>query len=255
MGTTHVALCSGGADSVVATHAAMRWGPCEVVMYLDTGGANARENQDFVREFCREYGWHLIQWQTPESYEELVKRYGFPGPSKHEWFYRYLKERQISKFATLGDELHFWTGVHRAESEKRMQRVVEREDDQSGRWVWHAPLADWQPEDFDRYREEFDLPKNDLWGTLGRSGDCWCGAYANRMELIDAEAAGLDDVVENIRGIEDTLSKVERGFDDERRSEWAWHDDDPSAWAMDDVADGKQMMLCSDCGPGYPKDE
>lgn len=53
-------------------------------MYLDTGGPNARRNQDYVREFCRKYGWHLIQWQTPEDYEELVKKYGFPGPSKHQ---------------------------------------------------------------------------------------------------------------------------------------------------------------------------
>lgn len=235
----HVALFSGGQNSAVATHAAMRFGPCEAVVYLDTG-TGSRRNREYIERFADEYNWHLITWRTPENYDELVRKYGFPGPSKHMWFYRYLKERQVRKFAGFVDELHCWTGVFRAESSNRMQRVVERDDDGSGQWVWHAPLADWESEDFRRYLDRFNLPRNPLWRTIGRSGDCYCGAYANRMELIDAEACGCGDVVDNIRGIESDIDR------DDPRDEWAWHDDEPSAWAIENP---DQMSLCGYCEP------
>lgn len=237
MSETHVALFSGGQDSAVATHAAMRFGPCELVMYLDTG-TGLRQNREYVRRFCDRYGWHLVEWRTPENYADIVERYGFPSPSKHAWFYRYLKERQLSKFATLGDELHFWTGVHRAESDNRMAVVEEVAEDQSGRWYWHAPMTHWRPKQFRRYLERFNLPRNPLWRVLGRSGDCYCGAYANRMELLDLDAVGAERAAW-IRAVESELDR------DDRRDEWAWHDDDKSAWAADDP---QQMVLCSSCG-------
>jgi len=244
MGETHIALFSGGQDSAVATHLSMRYGPCEVVMYLDTGTGTQR-NREYVRRFCDRYGWHLVEWRTPENYEELVRQYGFPGPSTHAWFYRYLKERQLSKFATLGDELHFWTGVHKAESQNRMNNVEDQAEDGSGRWYWHAPCADWQPREFRTYLERFNLPRNPLWRTLGRSGDCYCGAYANRMELIDLEALG-EDRADELRRLEETITADACGFDEQRREEWAWHDD--RKHVADAMDDDDQMLLCSDCG-------
>lgn len=245
---THIALISGGQDSAVAAHASMRFGPCEALMYLDTG-TGLQANVEYIERFADRYNWHLIKWRTPENYDELVKRYGMPGPSKHEWFYRYLKERQLSKLVGIaGNEVHFWTGVHKLESSNRMQRVVERDEDQSERWIWHAPCANWQPEDFKHYLERFDIPRNPLWRTLGRSGDCYCGAYGNRMELIDLDAINSPRS-DWIRDLESELDVDEHGFDDSRRETWAWHDNDKSAWAMED---DQQLTLCSHCGPEYP---
>jgi len=245
---THVALISGGQDSAVAAHVSMRFGPCDVLMYLDTG-TGLKRNERYVERFADKFGWHLIKWRTPENYEELVKKYGFPGPSKHAWFYQYLKERQIGKLATIGDEVHYWTGVHKAESDNRMANVEEMAEDQSGRWYWHAPCANWTATDFRRYFDRFNLPVNPLWHTLGRSGDCYCGAYGNRMELIDLDALGCERS-DWIRDIESDLDTETAGFDDPERSKWGWHDDQPSAWAIEDDA---QMTLCSHCGTSYPQ--
>jgi len=114
-----------------------------------------------------------------------------------------------------------------------MAVVTEEQEDQSGRWTWHAPCAEWKPADFECYREEHDLPENPLWEKIGRSGDCYCGAYANRLELLDLEAIESDRA-DWLRDIESDLDAGQCAFD-ESRSEWAWHDDDKSAWAMEDV--------------------
>jgi hypothetical protein len=212
------------------------------------------KNREYIEEYADHFGWYLYTIRTKENYEELVKKYGFPGPSKHVWFYQYLKERQIGDLATLvgtDQELHCWTGVHKAESVQRMKRVEDEQEDQSGRWTWHAPCAEWSQSDFDEYFESHDIPENELWTELGRSGDCFCGAYGNRMELLDVDAIG-GDVAEWIREIEDSIDMDTVDFDDPRRAKWAWHDDDPTAWAIEDSS---QMMLCANCGPAHDSDE
>lgn len=234
--TTHVALFSGGMDSAVATHKVASDGTVDLVAYLDTG-VGCEQNREYVERVADEYGWHLWTLRTPKNYRELVERYGFPGPSKHNWFYRYLKERQLGKLATVADDLHLWTGVRSKESANRMATVEPVQE--AGRWTWHAPIHDWSKADCREYVDAHSVPENPLWALLGRSGDCWCGAYANRMELIDGEACGCNGVVGDIRGIEEELDRADG------RDEWAWHDDDPSAWAMEDDA---QMTLCSNCG-------
>jgi len=47
----HVALVSGGMDSAVAAHVSVRWGPADLLVYLDTGtGLDA--NREYVEEFA-----------------------------------------------------------------------------------------------------------------------------------------------------------------------------------------------------------
>jgi hypothetical protein len=39
---------------------------------------------------------------------------------------------------------HYHTGVRKSESERRMRTVnAETTEDATGRWVWHAPIAEW----------------------------------------------------------------------------------------------------------------
>jgi len=68
---THVALCSGGMDSAVATHIAVRWGPADIVVHLDTG-TGIDDNEAYVREFAREINAQPWTLGTHEDYEEIV---------------------------------------------------------------------------------------------------------------------------------------------------------------------------------------
>jgi 3'-phosphoadenosine 5'-phosphosulfate sulfotransferase (PAPS reductase)/FAD synthetase len=237
-------------DSAVAAHVAVRWGPADILVHLDTG-TGLDETREYLEEYADTLGVQLWTLRTGESYEDRVRKNGFPGPSRHSIMYRSLKERQIGKLATLANgygnesQLHLWTGVRSDESERRMRNV---EDEADGpRWTWHAPIHDWSKDDCRGYLDEFDLPRNPLWDTLGRSGDCWCGCFGSPEEKLDLRAAGCDYHAEWLESLEDD---VETGDETER---WAWgalSDAERRQAAVE--ADDEQMTLCSTCGVSYP---
>lgn len=246
--TRHVALCSGGKDSTAATHAAMRFGPCELVVYLDTG-TGAPENLEYIRRLCDRFDWPLRVMETPESYEDLVVENGFPGPSRHFIMYQRLKERQLCQLAAETDrELHLWTGIRRHESDRRMRHVEPESERGNGRWFWRAPLCDWHDREPERYISRFRLPRNPLWDTLGRSGDCFCGCFGSPEELLDLRAIGSDDLADDIRELEELAQSA--GHADEK-SRWAWGGM-TGVEQRAERADGRDMTLCSSCGVDYP---
>lgn len=237
---THVALVSGGKDSTAAAHAAVRFGPADILVYLDTG-----TGLDANREWCETLADHLDTqlWtlRTNEDYAELVRENGFPGPSRHFLMYQRLKERQLCKLAAVtGGDLHLWTGIRRQESDRRMRHVDPEGERGDGRWFWHAPLCDFPDHRVPDYLEAFDLPRNPLWETLGRSGDCYCGCYGTREELLDLRAVGGDDVAEWLETLE-----AEVADDQREHGRWAWASMDKADWAE---ADDDQLTLCSACG-------
>ena len=226
-------------DSTVAAHIAVRWGPADLLAYLDTGtGLDA--NREYVEELADRLGVQLWTLRTHESYEERVRDHGFPGPSRHSIMYRSLKERQIQKLATVsGDDLHLWTGVRRLESRRRMGSVEPIQD--GPRWTWHAPIHDWNSSDCREYIKTFDLPHNPLWSTLGRSGDCFCGCFGSPEELIDLEAAGCVDHADWLRSLEESVDT------EDETGRWAWGALSRVEQRAERI-DSDQLTLCSTCG-------
>lgn len=251
----HVALCSGGMDSAVATHAVMNWGPGDLVVYLDTR-TGLDDNRKYVEELCDAFDWYMATFRTPVSYEKRVREHGFPGPSRHNMYYRLLKERQLHKLATLvragqdGGTLHLWTGVRSDESRQRLERVEHEQDGNMGRWTWKAPIHEWTKQDCEQYIDHFDIPRNPLWDTLGRSGDCYCGCFGTREELIDLAAAGHEGHVER-------LMNIERAIDDyQEKGSWAWASIHPGEIELDDLDMTRETFtLCSNCGVFGPYTE
>jgi len=240
----HVALASGGMDSAVAAHVAVRWGACDLLVYLDTRtGLDA--NREYVERLADRLGVQLWTLRTQESFEDRVETDGFPGPAEHGRMYRKLKERQIGRLATFSggrgnaSDLHLWTGVRRQESERRMSNVTPEQD--GPRWTWHAPIHDWSKADCREYVDRFGLPRNELWDELGRSGDCFCGCFASPEEKIDLEAAGHGDHADWLRGLERSADA------DDERGRWAWGALSDAEERAERVGDG-QMTLCSTCG-------
>jgi len=189
----------------------------------------------------------LFTIRTHEDYGDLVREHGFPGPAQHGTMYRSLKERQIGRLATLTDgrgnasDLYLWTGVRQRESQRRMAHVNAVQE--ADRWTWVAPIFDWTEERVKHYHEKMNLPKNHLWSTLGRSADCFCGAFGSPEELIDAEAAGCKRLVSGIQELEDSLDR------DDKLGRWGWGGMSPAEQrAARAEQDDAQMLLCSDCG-------
>jgi 3'-phosphoadenosine 5'-phosphosulfate sulfotransferase (PAPS reductase)/FAD synthetase len=99
--------------------------------------------------------------------------------------YVWLKERALREVrreaqSGLNRRVMFITGVRSSESQRRMSYVepVRRQ----GNIVWVAPIHDFDHKDLWAYRDEFDLPENEVVSLLHMSGECLCGAFAKRKE-------------------------------------------------------------------------
>ena len=240
----HVALCSGGTDSVAATHAAMTFGPAEEVVFLDTGTGpdlqpNAiKETVAWIREWCNDNDWPFRVIETPDSFENWVATNGYPGPDIHRIAYIKLKDHAIDKLRKEVDgELHCWTGIRRAESHKRM-KVAEKDERGDGRWYWRKPLVHFSDDRLDDYLERFELEPAKVVQKIGRSADCWCGCFGDRTELIDLEAAGFEEHAKWLESL-DTPADCPR-----EQQKWAGYNWEKHDYAADD---DRQMTLCSSC--------
>ena len=196
------ALFSGGHDSLTATAVTMEWAelvgqPAQVV-HINTG-IGIPETRKFVRTTCRERGWELLEYEAlpraehlraPGTYEELVLRFGFPGPAGHTLAYRALKHRQLERLWREQKLLHpkgsrpvFATGIRRQESVRRMGYHTESIRRWKGSsWVWVNPLLDWSKAECHELMEARGLPRNRVVDLLHMSGECLCGAFAARGE-------------------------------------------------------------------------
>ncbi len=181
---------SGGRDSLAVTHWMMAHVPdCEAV-HINTG-IGVERTREFVRETCRQYRWPLHEIRALEDcgqdYDELVRRYGFPGPPGHRMMYARLKERAIRvlvqrRKTKRTDRILIATGIRREESVRRMA-YAGREVNRTGAQVWINPLYWWEKLDRDMYLHEHQLPVNPVSEALGMSGECLCGAFAHPGEL------------------------------------------------------------------------
>jgi 3'-phosphoadenosine 5'-phosphosulfate sulfotransferase (PAPS reductase)/FAD synthetase len=235
-------LCSGGKDSIVAVHKMMQEAESgrknPVVVYLDTT-IGIPENRKYVESLCDEYGWQLWTLRTPANYDEIVDEYGFPGPGQHTLAYSYLKERQLRKLASVSDDPHFYTGIRRSESDRRMGNA-ERVDENLGA-VWHSDIIDWTLDDVEEYIEENGIPQNPLWNN-GHFKDCGCGAFGTREELIELEA-DYPEMYERITAIEQEIDR------DDTYTLWAWGSLSGNAQrSLEAQNDDEQLTLCSRCG-------
>jgi len=236
---TNIALKSGGKDSTVAAHVATQQTNIRFLVYLDTR-TGIEDNRKYCEDLADALGLQLWTLRTHESFEDRVQEHGFPGPSRNSIMYRTLKERQLQELATITeDDLHLWTGVRAFESENRMGSVQPEYDAQ--RWTWHAPLHDWTQADINEHLQAHDLPQNDLWSTLGRSGDCYCGCYGNREELLDLVAADQEDHAAWIQALEESVSQPDA------TGKWAWQSMSENEQRAERVEDD-QITLCSKCG-------
>jgi len=204
------ALLSGGDHSLVATHYAVEQGEVDEVIHIRTK-IGVTECEEFVRDICasQRFRYALRVVDPPElQFEDLVMKYGFPGPGMHYLFYRMLKERAIrvlvreSKQKRL-DEISLISGVHQQESVRRMGFVAPRV--KVGSQIWLAPLFNYNALDFADYKRKYSLPTSPVKAKLGFSGECLCGAFAQPNEIAKLEkffpatAAKIHDLEQKAR--------------------------------------------------------
>ncbi len=198
------ALLSGGKDSMCAAKTLSEQGRLAGCVFIDTGIA-CPDALPFVETLCRKQGWDLRVFSAPKTYEDLVGRYGFPKDLVgHSWAYGALKERAIiAANRALGPGTVFASGARRRESARRA-RSIAKGFRHNGRVTIENPIVEWSTPDVLSYLRRKELPLSLAYMTLGRSGDCLCGAFSRRGEAATIRRA-YPEVAERILRLEDAV--------------------------------------------------
>jgi hypothetical protein len=227
------ALYSGGDDSLVTTHWLMSNGHCDEVLSIDTG-IGLKITRRHIRETCARFGWPLVEVRAKEDcgqdYRKIVLKHGFPGPPKHREMYIQLKERAIEKIvrerkvARSRQKVLLATGIRQDESQWRAGYGGQEVTTKAGQ-LWANPFYWISSSDFHHYRVEHNLPRGPASITLGMSGECLCGAYAEPGELaairlIEPETA-------------DEIEQLERDVA-ARGHCWRWEERPPKSVEVDE---------------------
>jgi 3'-phosphoadenosine 5'-phosphosulfate sulfotransferase (PAPS reductase)/FAD synthetase len=203
------ALFSGGHDSLCSAHLTSQTPRFDGCVHINTG-IGIEETREFVRATCRKHGWPLREYHPPMSYEEIVLRWGFPGPAGHSMVYGRLKERclrQLVREHKTGrrDRVLLVSGIRRQESRRRMGYDEPIQAD--GARVWVAPLLNWSHDDKHAYLDAHALDRNPVVERLCMSGECLCGAFARKGEL-DEIAFWYPQAAARIRALEEKAAAV-----------------------------------------------
>ena len=241
------ALFSGGHDSLVSTHYTMENLDGDAVIHIDTGtGIDA--NQQFVEDVCDTHGWRLHIIKPDTSLHEFAVEWGFPSAAAHSWVYRYLKDHPLNKFVTEleTDVPDFYTGVRKDESNRRMKTVsVEPSLSDNERWCWQSPIAEWTEEDIENYINKHSLPRNPVVENIGRSGECFCGAFGDRTEELKQLK---EKYPEQFEFIVETEQRVQEEIGTNK--EYCWWGNTSSCRHGNELMDEDEevdMILCTDC--------
>ena len=231
-------LVSGGKDSLSTAMVLHEAGKLLGAVSFDTG-INTPDWKAFVVKTCADRDWPLEIFKTDESYDDLVRKYGFPGPGAHGLFMNYLKGRGVRKFKKAHPDGILASGVRYEESDRRLNSTKPVS-------VWEgvpilAPIYDWTTEQTWAYFNAHGFERSPAYRLLPVSGDCLCGAFA-----CQGEAAALRLAYPDVAARLDVLGEeIKDKFP--KRCKWGWGYNQPRK------KNKKQSAICVECGDADPQ--
>jgi 3'-phosphoadenosine 5'-phosphosulfate sulfotransferase (PAPS reductase)/FAD synthetase len=202
-----VGMFSGGNDSLSCCHIASLHPAFSGILHINTG-IGIEDTRTFVRNTCAERSWKLWEYKAsencradgtpdPMNYEDMVVKFGFPGPGGHQMMYNKLKERQMRRFERdMGASgrgknkrrIMFVTGVRIDESARRKMNVSPDLVQQvESRRVFVSPVRHWTKADLRECRQFAGLTENEVSKNIHKSGECLCGAFAKPEEFAELQ--------------------------------------------------------------------
>ena len=173
-----VTLFSGGKDSLVVGH----YTNTKKAVYCKTG---VGLNFDYVLETCNKLGWELevIFPKVGEAFEDFVRKFGFPHVSMHNAVMGYLKWHPLRSW-NRGLEIKplLLSGRRKKESKRRMRMKSNTEYTETEGMRFHAPIYQWTTKQVWDYIKNNKLEVSPIYETMHISGDCFCGAFAQKGE-------------------------------------------------------------------------
>lgn len=231
------ALVSGGKDSLSTAQVLWEAGKLAGCVAFDTG-ISTPDWRAFIIRTCEERGWPLEFYRTPESYDDLVLRFGFPGPGKHGMFMNMLKGRCVRQFKARHPLGILASGTRKDESARRFLSTKPVS-------VWEGvpiltPIFDWTTEETWEFFHSRGFERAPAYRMLTVSGDCLCGSFAQQ-----GEAAALRLAYPCVAGRLDDLSCALRSRNSPR-PDWGW------GWNRPRRKSARERILCQECGDENP---
>lgn len=189
-----IVLVSGGDDSLTALQVARYLNvPIDYILHGKTG-TGVKEVFDFVQALPTN-SEELIIADAKDKYQERVLSKGFYGKGKTAHFFSYndLKDKPFNfaiskhiKQGKRGRRVMLINGARQSESKRRKQTCKNpiRVDKHTSN-VWVNIINYWSKEDCLEFLESQNIDRSPVSKCLGRSGECNCGTFANRNELIE----------------------------------------------------------------------
>lgn len=231
------ALLSGGKDSCTTAKVLENADRLLGCVALGTG-ISTPDWRDFVIDLCRKRSWPLEFHHTEEKYDDLVRKYGFPGPGKHNMFMNYLKGRAVEEFRRKHPSGILASGVRSDESDRR--RVNTKPVSFWERVPILAPIYDWTTDRVWEFFRANGFTRAPAYQTLMISGDCLCGAFAAQGEA-QALRLGYPEIADRF----DALGR-EIADNHPTRCEWGW------GWKEKRRRKtAKEATICPECGDNY----
>lgn len=228
---------SGGKDSITTAEVLARSDRLLGCVALKTG-ISTPDWRDFVVDFCRKRGWSLEFYETENKYEDLILKYGFPGPGWHNRFMNYLKGRGVANFKRAHPNGILASGVRLNESARRF--INTKPVSMWERTPILAPIYDWTTESVWAFFRSCGFQRSPAYETLKISGDCLCGAMAEEDELekIHYHYPAIGKM------LDDLSWKIRDKFP--HRSEWGW------GWDQEKKKSAREAAICAECGDTAP---
>jgi len=259
------ALCSGGKDSTAALHYAYHNAafPLDGIIFIDTN-IGLHENKEYVQQLGDKFDLPVYVADTrnkADRYRERIEKYGFAGPTRQSHRFEYIcnKEKPLQKFLTgfEGQSLLI-SGATRQESDARYEAVSADGIEEDGTRTFVSPLARWTQSDVDEYLSEQGVEISEVTELLESSGDCLCGAFADRY-------LELTQLRDHYRYLHTYIQSLEARVIDAARNDELLKDSykefvlwghgsmtDPELDQAIDSREGEDMMLCRSCEPALP---
>jgi 3'-phosphoadenosine 5'-phosphosulfate sulfotransferase (PAPS reductase)/FAD synthetase len=203
------ALLSGGKDSTVSAVEMHDSNKLEGVVFINTG-IGLIETKEYVEEISLKFDWKLKIFSGYTSYDSYVLKHGFPTPSGHSQIMHILKLDAVRRFISwhkkeYGAPPLIFSGIRSQESGRR-SKWARRFQFYQGAY-WDCPIFHYNDDEVWNFHYSHDIPINSAYGTIGKSGDCLCGAFGNLTEkkIIERYYPYLADHIQSLE--ENTMSK------------------------------------------------
>ena len=228
------ALLSGGKDSWACAKYLQESGLLLGCVALATG-ISTPDWLVNLEKMCIKEGWPLEVYTTDAKYEDLVRKYGFPGVTKHKWMVDYLKGRGVAKFKKAHPKVPLASGVRSAESDRRTLSTLP-----VSKWegvLVYRPILNWTTAETWAYVKARGYERPDAYSKLGLSGDCLCGSFASEWER--------EAVKVHYPTIDARLCALENDGEVQcfkRRATWGW------SKKKVHKKTGLEAIVCQECG-------